>query len=117
MLHGENGAFLHVDKLEDQAGATVLAMDRPDAFVVQSAMDTVTNEIMRHLTTRFFPAGRQAGASRDDVGVIKLHDFFLLTKDAFESQQYRWIRPFLHCSWLSGTLNVCRPRRASPRRA
>jgi sterol carrier protein 2 len=71
-----NEAFVHANKLENQAielVATGLATDYPDAFAGRSAMDTVGYEMTRRLADKIFA---QAGASRDDVGVVELHDCF-----------------------------------------
>ncbi|KAH9043567.1 thiolase-like protein [Lactarius hengduanensis] len=71
-----NEAFVHANRLENQAielVATGLATDYLDAFVGRSAMDTVGYGMTRHLADKIFA---QAGASRDDVGVVELHDCF-----------------------------------------
>ncbi|KAI0247767.1 thiolase-like protein [Lactifluus subvellereus] len=71
-----NEAFVHANKLENQAielVATGLATDYPEAFAGRSAMDTVGYGMTRRLADKVFA---QAGASRDEVGVIELHDCF-----------------------------------------
>ncbi|KAH9024256.1 thiolase-like protein [Lactarius pseudohatsudake] len=71
-----NEAFVHANGLENQAielVATGLATDYLDAFAGRSAMDTVGYGMTRHLADKIFA---QAGASRNDVGVVELHDCF-----------------------------------------
>ncbi|KAH9075572.1 thiolase-like protein [Lactarius deliciosus] len=71
-----NEAFVHANRLENQAielVATGLATDYLDAFAGRSAMDTVGYGMTRRLADKIFA---QAGASRDDVGVVELHDCF-----------------------------------------
>ncbi|KAH9036664.1 thiolase-like protein [Lactarius pseudohatsudake] len=71
-----NEAFVHANGLENQAIellATGLATDYLDAFAGRSAMDTVGYGMTRRLADMIFA---QAGASRDDVGVVELHDCF-----------------------------------------
>ncbi|KAH9075571.1 thiolase-like protein [Lactarius deliciosus] len=71
-----NEAFVHANRLENQAielVATGLATDYLDAFAGRSAMDTVGYGMTRCLADKIFA---QAGASRDDVGVVELHDCF-----------------------------------------
>ncbi|KAI0297502.1 thiolase-like protein [Multifurca ochricompacta] len=71
-----NEAFVHAHKLENQSielVATGLATDYPDAFAGRSAMDTVGYGMTRRLSDKVFA---QAGATRDDVGVVELHDCF-----------------------------------------
>jgi len=71
-----NEAFVHANKLENQAIELVaagLATDYPDAFAGRSAMDTVGYGMTRRLADKVFA---QAGAVQDDVGVIELHDCF-----------------------------------------
>ncbi|KAI0262479.1 thiolase-like protein [Gloeopeniophorella convolvens] len=71
-----NEAFVHDHKLENQAieiVATGLATDYPDAYEGRSSMDTVGYGMTRRLADKVFA---QAGASRDDVGVLELHDCF-----------------------------------------
>ena len=67
---------MHAHKLENQAIELVaagLATDYADAFEGRSAMDTVGYGMTRRLADKIFA---QAGASRDDVGVVELHDCF-----------------------------------------
>ena len=67
---------MRANKLENQAielVATGLGTDVPDALAGRSAMDTVGYGMTRRLADKVF---EQAGASRDDVGVIELHDCF-----------------------------------------
>ncbi|KAH9014634.1 thiolase-like protein [Lactarius hengduanensis] len=71
-----NEAFVHANRLENQAielVATGLATDYLDAFAGRSAMATVGYGMTRRLADKIFA---QAGASRDDVGVVELHDCF-----------------------------------------
>jgi len=71
-----NKEFVRANKLENQAielVATGLATDYADAFAGRSAMDSVGYGMTRRLADRVFA---QAGAGRDDVGVIELHDCF-----------------------------------------
>ncbi|KAI9453672.1 thiolase-like protein [Lactarius psammicola] len=71
-----NEAFVHANKLENQAielVATGLATDYAEAFAGRSAMDNVGYGMTRRLADKIFA---QAGASRDDVGVVELHDCF-----------------------------------------
>ncbi|KAH9024406.1 thiolase-like protein [Lactarius hengduanensis] len=71
-----NEAFVHANGLENQAielVATGRATDYLDAFAGRSAMDTVGYGMTRRLADMIFA---QAGASRDDVGVVELHDCF-----------------------------------------
>ena len=67
---------MRAHKLENQAielAAIGLATDFPEAFAGRSAMDSVGYGMTRRLADKVF---RSAGASRDDVGVIELHDCF-----------------------------------------
>jgi len=69
-------AFVRANALENQAielVATGLGTDVPGAFDGRSAMDTVGYGMTRRLADKLFA---QAGASRDEVGVIELHDCF-----------------------------------------
>ncbi|KAH9981613.1 thiolase-like protein [Russula compacta] len=71
-----NRAFVRAHKLENQAielVATGLGTDYPEAFAGRSAMDTVGYGMTRRLADKLFA---QAGVSREDVGVIELHDCF-----------------------------------------
>jgi sterol carrier protein 2 len=71
-----NESFVHEHKLENQAielVATGLGTDYPDAFAGRSAMETVGYRMTQRLADKIFT---QAGASRDDVGVVELHDCF-----------------------------------------
>jgi sterol carrier protein 2 len=71
-----NESFVREHKLENQAielVATGLATDYPDAFAGRSAMETVGYRMTQRLADKIFT---QAGASRDDVGVVELHDCF-----------------------------------------
>ncbi|KAI9451209.1 hypothetical protein BJY52DRAFT_1419220 [Lactarius psammicola] len=71
-----NEAFVHDNKLENQSMklvATRLPTDCPEAFVGCSAMDTVGYRRKRRLAEKTFA---EAGASRDDVGVVELHNCF-----------------------------------------
>lgn len=71
-----NESFVREHKLENQAielVATGLATDYPDAFAGRSAMETVGYRMTQRLADKIFA---QAGASRDDVGVVELHDCF-----------------------------------------
>ena len=71
-----NGAFVRANKLENQAielVATGLGTDSPDTFAGRSAMDSVGYGMTRRLADKVFA---QAGANRDDIGVIELHDCF-----------------------------------------
>lgn len=71
-----NRAFVRDHKLENQAielVATGLGTDYPEAFAGRSAMDTIGYGMTRRLADKVFV---QAGASREDVGVIELHDCF-----------------------------------------
>jgi sterol carrier protein 2 len=71
-----NEAFVRAHKLENQAVelvATGLATDFPEAFAGRSAMDSVGYGMTRRLADKVFAS---AGASRDDVGVVELHDCF-----------------------------------------
>jgi sterol carrier protein 2 len=63
-------------KLDNQAIELVaigLATDFPEAFAGRSVMDSVGYGMTRRLADRVFA---WAGANRDDVGVIELHDCF-----------------------------------------
>lgn len=67
---------MRANKLENQAielVATGIGTDVPDALAGRSAIDTVGYGMTRRLADKVF---EQAGASRDDVGVIELHDCF-----------------------------------------
>ncbi|KAF8257248.1 hypothetical protein EI94DRAFT_1791953 [Lactarius quietus] len=67
---------MHDNKLENQVielVATGIATDYPDAFMGRSAIETVGYRMTQRLADNIFA---QAGASRDDVGVVELHDFF-----------------------------------------
>ena len=71
-----NEAFVRANELENQAielVATGLGTDVPGAFDGRSAMDTVGYGMTRRLADKLFA---QAGASRDEVGVVELHDCF-----------------------------------------
>ncbi|KAI9510618.1 thiolase-like protein [Russula earlei] len=71
-----NEPFVHANKLENQAiemVATALSTDSPEAFEGRSAMDSVGYGMTRRLADKVFT---QAGANRDDVGVVELHDCF-----------------------------------------
>ena len=71
-----NESFVHDNKLENQAielVATGLATDYPDAFAGRSAIETVGYKMTQRLADKIFD---QAGASRDEVGVVELHDCF-----------------------------------------
>ena len=76
---------MHANKLENQAielVATGLATDYPEAFAGRSAMDTVGYGMTQRLADKIFT---QAGASRDDVGVVELHDCFAANEARTES--------------------------------
>jgi sterol carrier protein 2 len=67
---------VHAHKLENQAIEMVaigLATDVPDAFEGRSAIDSVGYGMTRRLADKVFAS---AGANRDDVGVVELHDCF-----------------------------------------
>ena len=67
---------MRANKLENQAielVATGLGTDVPGAFDGRSAIETVGYGMTRRLADKVFA---QAGASRDEVGVIELHDCF-----------------------------------------
>ena len=67
---------MHDNKLENQAielVATGLGTDYPDALAGRSAMETVGYSMTQRLADKIFA---QAGASRNDVGVVELHDCF-----------------------------------------
>jgi sterol carrier protein 2 len=69
-------AFVRANKLENQAielVATGLGTDVPGAFDGHSAIDTVGYGMTRRLADKVFA---QAGANRDEVGVVELHDCF-----------------------------------------
>ncbi|KAI0030339.1 thiolase-like protein [Vararia minispora EC-137] len=69
-------AFVHSHGLENQAieiVAQALATDTPDAFTGDDAMAVVGYGMTKRAADAVF---NQAGASRDDVGVIELHDCF-----------------------------------------
>ncbi|KAF8480738.1 thiolase-like protein [Russula ochroleuca] len=71
-----NEAFVRAHKLENQAIELVaigLATDFPEAFAGRSVMDSVGYGMTRRLADKVFA---WAGANRDDVGVIELHDCF-----------------------------------------
>jgi sterol carrier protein 2 len=71
-----NESFVRAHKLENQAiemVATGLATDVPDALAGRSAMDSVGYGMTRRLADKVFAS---AGANRDDVGVVELHDCF-----------------------------------------
>ena len=71
-----NESFVRAHKLENQAIEMVaigLATDVPDAFAGRSAMDSVGYGMTRRLADKVFAS---AGANRDDVGVVELHDCF-----------------------------------------
>ncbi|KAI0274018.1 thiolase-like protein [Russula aff. rugulosa BPL654] len=71
-----NESFVRAHKLENQAIEMVaigLATDGPDAFAGRSAMDSVGYGMTRRLADKVFAS---AGANRDDVGVVELHDCF-----------------------------------------
>ncbi|KAH9036651.1 hypothetical protein EDB85DRAFT_1939719 [Lactarius pseudohatsudake] len=75
-----NEAFLRANKLETQAiqpVATRIGMDFADASVGRSAMDTVGHGMTRRLEDKVFT---QAGTSRDDVGIVQLHNCFAADK-------------------------------------
>ncbi|KAI9455084.1 hypothetical protein BJY52DRAFT_1224807 [Lactarius psammicola] len=72
-----NEAFVRANKLENQEielVATEIATDCPDAFAERSTMDTIGYGMTRRLADKIFA---WAGASRDDVGVVELHDCFV----------------------------------------
>ena len=50
-----------------------LGTDYPDAFAGRSTIETVGYKMTQHLADKIFA---QAGASRDDVGVVEQHDCF-----------------------------------------
>jgi hypothetical protein len=67
---------VRANKLENQAIELVaigLGTDVPDALAGRSAIDTVGYGMTCRLADKVF---EQASASRDDVGVIELHDCF-----------------------------------------
>jgi sterol carrier protein 2 len=67
---------VRANKLENQAIEMVavgLGTDVPGVFDGRSAIDTVGYGMTRRLADKLFA---QAGASRDDVGVVELHDCF-----------------------------------------
>ena len=71
-----NEAFVRAHKLENQAielAAIGLGTDFPEAFAGRSAMDTVGYGMTRRLADKVFT---RAGANRDEVGVVELHDCF-----------------------------------------
>jgi sterol carrier protein 2 len=71
-----NESFVRGHKLENQAIEMVaigLATDVPDALAGHSAMDSVGYGMTRRLADKVFAS---AGANRDDVGVVELHDCF-----------------------------------------
>ena len=77
---------MHAHHLENQAIEIVaqgLGTDEPLAFESKSAMELVGFSMTRRVADEVF---RAAGASRDDVGVVELHDCFaaneLVTYDA-----------------------------------
>jgi len=79
---------VHANKLENQAielVATGLATDYPEAFAGRSAMDTVGYGMTQRLADKIFT---QAGASRDDVGVVELHDCFAANEARAESHWF-----------------------------
>ena len=76
---------MHANKLENQAielVATGLGTDYPEAFAGRSAMDTIGYGMTRRLSDKIFA---QVGASRDDVGVVELHDCFAANEVRTES--------------------------------
>lgn len=85
---------MRAHKLENQAielVATGLATDFPEAFAGRSAMDSVGYGMTRRLAEKVFA---RAGANRDDVGVVELHDCFAANE----------VRIMLSCLRI-GTLN------------
>ncbi|KAH9172836.1 hypothetical protein EDB89DRAFT_1905739 [Lactarius sanguifluus] len=72
-------------KIAIELVATGMATDFADVFAGCSAMDTVGYGMTRRLADKIFA---QAGASRDDVGAVELHDCFaaneLVTYPALE---------------------------------
>ncbi|KZW02134.1 thiolase [Exidia glandulosa HHB12029] len=79
-------SFVRAHKLENQAIEIVaqgLGTDEPSAFETKSAMELVGFSMTRRVADEVF---RTAGVSRDDVGVVELHDCFaaneLVTYDA-----------------------------------
>jgi hypothetical protein len=88
-----NESFVHEHKLENQAielVATGLATDYPDAFSGRSAMETVGYRMTQRLADKIFT---QAGASRDDVGVVELHDCFAANEACHISFKHRQMKP------------------------
>ena len=76
MLFRSNESFVRAHKLENQAIEMVaigIATDVPDAFAGRSAMDSVGYGMTRRLADKVFMT---AGANRDDVEVVELHDCF-----------------------------------------
>ncbi|KAA1475435.1 thiolase-like protein [Dentipellis sp. KUC8613] len=69
-------AFVHAHGLENQAIEIVaqgLQTDTPDAFAGDDAMNVVGYGMSKRCADTVFA---QAGASRDEVGVVELHDCF-----------------------------------------
>ena len=88
---------MRANKLENQAielVATGLGTDVPGTFDGRSAIDTVGYGMTRRLADKVFA---QAGASRDEVGVVELHD-------CFAANEVRKTK--LNCSLRRGALNV-----------
>jgi len=84
-------AFVRAHALENQAielVATGLGTDVPGAFDGRSAMDTVGYGMTRRLADKLFA---QAGASRDEVGVVELHDCFAANE----------VRKLINCSYMA----------------
>lgn len=75
-----NEAFLRANKLETRAiepVATRIGTDFADASAGRSAMDTVGHGMTRRPEDKVFT---QAGTSRDDVGIVQLHNCFAADK-------------------------------------
>lgn len=107
---------MHEHKLENQAielVATGLGTDYPDAFAGRSAIETVGYSMTQRLADKIFS---QAGASRDDVGVVELHDCFAANEASHLRLNCPQIKPtFVFCAAhnLPGTWAVCHRRCAS----
>ncbi len=72
------------------------ATDFPDAFAGRSAMDSVGYGMTRRLADKVFAS---AGANRDDVGVIELHDCFAANEVSSIVLPARELRPHVNLIW------------------
>ncbi|KAI9510308.1 hypothetical protein F5148DRAFT_1282084 [Russula earlei] len=85
-------AFVHANKLENQAieqVATALATDYPEAFEGRSAMDSVGYGMTRRLADKVFT---KAPASRDEVGVVELHDCFAANEVLAPNMSFHFLK-------------------------